>query len=372
MFGGMYRAGAIGALAALACACHTVTRTEITRPSETTRVRLDAAPAAGAPQLVLAGARLRFVEPLACATEEVVTDATALEVATRPNLATFAVGALAALAGGVLAGVGLAGERPGESPLVYAGLGALAAGLPFAIGPWLGTRVDLVETPATRTRRQPGPPEPCGDRALAARAATLAVNRLEIHGAVDRDGAFAVSPFQFVDAFETDALALAITAAIDTPAGARTATAVLEAAALAAAARRFLDAADFDAAIQPMRAPPVIVAGTLRISLTSTADGPAIRVVLPLRNKGAGPAYALRGHVVARAAPAIDGRMIYVGHLPRGAAVSRELLVPITEAAAAELRHATLDVDVELRDAHGAAPPTPVRFRSAVLVDAPR
>jgi hypothetical protein len=42
------------------------------------------------------------------------------------------------------------------------------------------------------------------------------------------------------------------------------------------------------------------------------------------------------------------------------------------DAATDALRNATTDLSIELRDAHGTAPTTPVRFRGTILVDAPR
>ena len=176
-----------------------------------------------------------------------------------------------------------------------------------------------------------------------------------------------------VDAFDvTAAAALDLSAELDAAGGARTVQAILGGGALASGAKAFLARADFDAKIEPLRLVPGVAAGMLRVSLTATADGPAVRVVLPLRNDGPGPAWALRGHLTAPGLPAIDGRVLYVGHLPRHAEVSRELLIPVSDAAAAALRNATIDVAIELRDAHGTAPATPVRFHGAVLVDAPR
>jgi hypothetical protein len=64
--------------------------------------------------------------------------------------------------------------------------------------------------------------------------------------------------------------------------------------------------------------------------------------------------------------------MIYVGKLARGAAVARELVIPLAAPAAAALRGATIDASVELRDAHGTAPATPVRFHGTLLGDPPR
>jgi hypothetical protein len=158
---------------------------------------------------------------------------------------------------------------------------------------------------------------------------------------------------------------------VDTRDGPRTITAVIEARALAADAAAFLRHADFDATLPPLRLVPGLVAGMLRGSLTSTADGPALRVVLPLRNDGPGEAFAVRGQLTA-GDPAVDGRVLYVGHLAVGEASARELIIPLATTAAARLRGGNLDLSLELHDGHGTAPTTPVRFRGAVLNDAPR
>jgi hypothetical protein len=354
----------------LVAGCHVTARTELTRPSVTELVRHREAAVARSPSIVLDDAgRLRFVEPLECPTEAVATEQRGVEVVTRPNLATFVVGVIATGLGGVLAIRGGTDDAPGTSPYLYAGVAGLAVGLPFAIGPWLGNGTELRMTGDAPVRR-PGPSEPCGERALAARSAVLAVRGVEVHGAIDRDGGFAVSPFQLFDAFEPPPPAIEVTATVETPAGARTVTTIVDGNALATRAAAFLALADFEARIEPLRQVPGLVPGTLRVSLTTTAAGPAVRIALPLRNDGPGPAWAVRGHLVAPAARAIDGRVLYVGHVPKGTQLTRELLIPVADAG--PLRNATLDVALELRDAHGTAPATPVRFRGAILVDAPR
>ena len=177
--------------------------------------------------------------------------------------------------------------------------------------------------------RQPGPSQPCGERPLAARSATLDVSGLEIRGAVDRDGVFAISPYQWIDAYlAASAQPSEITALVDGAGGPRTVSAVLDARWLASHAAGFLAHADFDPAIQPLRLVPGLVAGALGVGLVTADDGAAVRVVLPLRNPGPGDAWAVRGQITAPATPAIDGRMIYVGKLARGAAVTRELVIP--------------------------------------------
>jgi hypothetical protein len=361
------------ALALALAGCHVVTRNEIARPSSLERVRRPDAAIARAAALVLGDdGRFRFVEPLECPTEEIVTQTRAVEIVTRPNLATFVVGVIATAVGGVLAVRGISDAEP-NNPFTYSGIASLGAGLPLAIGPWLGTRTELSELPAPPPERRPGANEPCGERALAARSATLTAAGIEVYGKIDANGTFAVPAYAIVDAFEAaTAPALAISARVDAIAGPRTVEVVFEGNAFAVRAKAFLAGADFDPKIEPMRLVPGLSAGLLRVSLTSTDAGPAVRVVLPLRNDGPGPAWAVRGRVVAPGAPAIDGRVLYVGHVAKGAAVTRELWIPITPFAATALRNANLDVAVELRDAHGTAPTTPIRYRGPLLGDAPR
>lgn len=313
--------------------------------------------------------QLRFIEPLECPTEELVHQRREIEIATRPDLATFTVGVIAAAVGGVMLTTGLFSHDRASNPYSYLGGASAAVGLPLAIGPWLGNRVEVTDGGETVVR-EVGPSQPCGERPVAARSATLEAGGLEVHGAVDPDGVFAVSPYQWIDAFgAASAPPSELTAHVEGSGGPRTISTVLDAAALAAHAPGFLGHADFDAEVQPLRRVPGIAAGPLRAGLVGGAAA-RVRVVLPLRNDGPGDAWAVRGQLTAPGVPAIDGRMIYVGKLARGASVARELEIPVAAGAAAALRGQVIDLSVELRDAHGTAPATPVRFHGALAADA--
>lgn len=368
------RLAVVAGLALPAAGCHVTVQSETTRALSTERIVHPEGAIAHRATLVLGDAgRLRFVEPLECPTEEVVHRRATIELATRPDLATFTVGVIAAAAGGVMLTTGLFSSRPAASAYTYLGLAGAGTGVPLAVGPWLGNRVELRDGGEPAALRQPGPSQPCGDRPLAARAATLEVGGIEVRGAIDRGGNFAISPYQWVDAYlAASAPPAEITAVVDGDAGPRTVSAVLDPRWLAAHAAGFLAHADFDPAIEPLRLVPGIVAGALRASLVTGDDGPAIRIVLPLRNTGPGDAWAVRGQITAPSIPAIDGRMIYVGKLARGATVARELVIPVAASAAAALRGRTVELSVELRDGHDTAPSTPVRFRGALDGDAPR
>ncbi|HEU4734266.1 MAG TPA: hypothetical protein VFT22_40520, partial [Kofleriaceae bacterium] len=222
------------------------------------------------------------------------------------------------------------------------------------------------------TQRRPGPTQPCGERALVARSATLEVGGIEVHGGVDRDGWFEVSPYQWVDAYRAGAPpASEVTARVDAVGGSRTITAVLDPGQLAAHAGQFLAHADFDAEIRPLERVPGLVAGPVRASLTTGAGGNAVRIVLPIRNDGPGDAWSVRGQITAPAVPAIDGRILYVGKLARGAHVVRELVIPVMDRASSALRGEPIELSIELRDAHGTAPATPAAFRGILLGELP-
>src|ERR1044071_3106180 len=132
------------ALCALVTGCHVISPSETTRVVSSGRVVHPEGAVARRAALVLGDAgRLRFVEPLECPTEEIVHRRATVELATRPNLATFSVGVIAAAVGGVALITGLLSSRPGASAYTYLGLGGAGVGLPLAIGPWLDNRVDV-------------------------------------------------------------------------------------------------------------------------------------------------------------------------------------------------------------------------------------
>jgi hypothetical protein len=355
-----------------AAACHVRDHNELTTPIATERVLHAEAAVARRPAIVWTEAgQLRFVEPLECPSDELVRQRTTIETVIRPNLATFTVGVIAAAIGGVMATSGLFSSDRGGTPVTYVGFAGLAVGLPLAIGPWLGNHTETREPPdAGPPLRRPGPSQPCGDRPLAARAATLEVSGLQIHGAIDRDGRFAISPYQWIDAYAAAAVPAAdLAATVAGDAGARTIATVLDSKAIAAHAAAYLAQQGAGAAIAPLRLVPGIVPDPLHASLVTTDEGDALRVVLALHNDGPGDASGVRGQITAPATPAIDGRMIYVGTLARGAAVARELVIPLAASAASALRGQAIELSVELRDAHGTAPTTPIKLRTTLRGD---
>lgn len=339
-------------------ACHVTSSDVITRPGSVNRVSHPEGRVAGRPILRLTDeGTFAFVEPLACPTEEIVTEERARRIETGPNLATFVVGVIATAIGGVLLVRG-ASDDDKANPITYGGAVLLAGGLPFAVGPWLGNGSELQPLEAGAPLRRPGPAEPCGQQPLAnATAATLAVRGIEVYGAVDARGVFAVSPFAFVDRFSAGNEALQIEARIEMLSGART----TEATFAGRDVRRVADVQrpDFDARLEPLRMVPNLVAKPPRVTL----DGAAVRISLAIDNAGPGPTYQLRGRVAAPGLPALDGRVLYFGYIAKNASLARELVIPLAPKTADRLRGTTIELAIELRDAHDTASHTPVRFR---------
>jgi hypothetical protein len=362
----------VRALAAVAAtvagaACHVTTTLDATRAGATTHEHHPDQPTPRRATIALGDdGRLRFVEPLDCPTEDVIAQVSTTETATRANLATFVVGVILTSAGAIATARG-ALDSDGAS--IGLGVAGAAAGLALVIGPWLGVHTDVQPGPALAPLRRPGPSEPCGARPLAARTATLSANGFEIFGTVAADGAFSVSPYTVLDAYQLSTVtAWDVTAKLDGDGPPRTVNAILEGGALAKAAPAFLAHADFDGAIEPMRVVPGIEADPPSVRLVHERDGDVVRVVLAVRNAGPGDAYALRGAIASPIA-ALDGRILYFGHVARGQGAARDFAIPVSPAAAAALRGAIVDVSVELRDAFGTAPATPLRFHGPLRSD---
>ena len=355
-------------VAVLLAGCHVISQVDTTRPGRTETVHhLDQGKVTRQAVLVGEAGTLLFVDHLECPTERRSVTMTTTEITAAPNLATFVVGVIATSVGAIALAKG-AFDKDGVF-LAVGGAG-LAVGLPMAVGPWLSNTHELREQPAPNgVVIAEGTPEPCGTRPLVSRSAVIAVHGLQLAGAIDARGAFAVSPFTVVDAYQVTQLPA--WDAVITIDGRPGFTQVIAGNELAVHAFEFLQKLDVDTAIQPMRLVPGLVAGPLRVSLTSDASGPLLRIVLSLTNDGPGDASAVRGQIASQS-PLVDSRMIYVGAIKKGATVTRELLIPLDAPTAAILRDDPLDLSIELRDGHGTAPANPVKFRGIVLADAPR
>lgn len=344
--------------------CHVTRAIDTTRPGATTRIQHPEGAIARRPAIVLADdGSLRFVEPLECPTEELVPQATTSEIRTEPNLAAVVVGVVAGTVGAILTVRGAFDHEPASSPYLYGGLAGLAVGVPLSIGPFIGNRTELAAGTTTEPMRRPGPSEPCGDRPLPARAAMLTIHGIEVQGTIDATGRFSVSPYQLVDAFEPTAQPLDITALVDATAGARTISTMIDGGALVSHAPAFLARGDFDAKIEPLRVVPRVSGGTPVVELMAGQLG--VRISVPIKNDGPGDVYALRGHITSNQ-PALDGRVLYVGHVTRNASAVRELVIPISRAASDLIRGTPLDVSIELHDAHATMTATPLRFHGTL------
>jgi hypothetical protein len=362
------RAAALVISAVSAAGCHVTSRVETTRVADTRLVPRDEAPRPLPVALTIADdGRLHFVEPLLCRDDVVVELATTEIVRVRPNLAAVVVGIVASSLGGVATFLGASADEPGGSPLTYAGPVGIAAGLPFVVGPWFGNRAEH-RALGTRSASRGTRDRRCGARPAAGTSAIITAAALRLTGDVDGDGAFAVSPFAVVDALDPTIRPLAVRAELVTAGGVRTVEAVLGPGDFARGKAAFLRGAGIDATVEPLRKAPQLEAGAVRVTRSAGAR-PGLRVSLALGNAGPGDAFAVRARIVARH-PEVDGRLLFYGRIPARATVSREVILPLSAAAARELT-GPLELALELTDGHGTTPDAPVHFRGPVPVERP-
>jgi hypothetical protein len=364
---------ALGALTAVALlGCHVTYRIPDLRAGETHLVpHPDEGRDLPATLLVTDDGRFQFVTPRVCPTVEVVDMQSSTIVQVRPNLATFVVGVIAAGAGAIGTG-SLIATRSSTNPAEAVAPVVLATGLVFAIGPFLRTSTDRTYGPVQhieRSRRE----LPCGQRPVAARAATLSWRGLRARGAVDADGYFAISPYAFTDAFAAGrGQPLDLTAAVELAAGGTASIqVVVPTAALIAGKDAFLARTGLDTRWETLRKVPRVEAGALRVSRTTDAGQPVLRVVLPLTNDGPGDAWQVRG-VIATDDPEVDGRIIYVGRVPAHGQATGTLDIPLSAETDRVLAGSSIELAVSLIDADATTPAGPVRFHGTILNDVPR
>lgn len=360
------------ASATLLAACHNATRIEDTRPGAVSFVVDQSTAHGGQPRIAITEqSRWRFEIPLLCDGQEFVEQNNSAKVRYRPNVATFVVGVVVGTLGAIATASSWTSDGRSNNPLSYAGPIGIATGGVLMIGPWIGN--GEVEIPGSTEKRPRFKRQgECGSRPIAARTALLEFRGVRVFGTVSDDGEFSVSPYQFVDAFDAGKIpAFDITATLATATGIQQVTTVIDASVLASRKQAFLRTADFDAHIEPFRLVPNFDRPLLRTSLTTVSGAPALRVVVAATNTGPGDAWALRAHIVANV-PDVDGRLIYLGHVAKGATVQRELLIPLDQAGAERLRGGELSLSLDFADAYGTAPSVPTRFVGAVLNDAPR
>lgn len=356
----------------LLAACHNITRIDDTQFGATSFVVDQTTAHGGGPRVAITDTgKWRFEVPLICDGQEFIELTNSAKLRSKPNVATFVVGILATAIGGVATVSSWSSDGRDANPLSYAGPLSIATGGILMVGPWIGN--GEVKVPGSTEKRPRFKRQgECGARPIAARTAVLEFRGVRVFGTVNDAGEFAVSPYQFIDAFDAGKIpALDIKATLSTATGTQEIVTVLDASLLAARKAAFLATADFDSQVKPFRVVPEFERPTLRTSLTTVNGAPALRVVVAAKNNGPGPAWALRAHIVANV-PDVDGRVIYLGHVPKGSTVQRELLIPLDDEGAARLRGAELSLSLDFSDAYGTAPSVPVRFVGAVLNDAPR
>ncbi len=369
----MDRPALAAAVVVAVAGCHVRSRVTTVRPGDTVTVARTGEERALPPTIRLGDdGLLQFMRPLRCPADQLVDVERFDTVTDEPSLATFVVGVVVTAVGAVAALQGATASEPAGSGYTWLGAAGVAVGLPLAIGPWFGN--GATDGPLRHEQvRKGGTEVRCGERPLAARRAQIVVDDLRVWGSIDEAGRFEISPFAFVDAFATGALpSLGITAAVIGNDGApATIEGVVEATALAAAREAWLRDAGIDTRVEVLRKVPRLDPGKLSVSRLSIDGRAMLRIGLRLRNDGPGDAWQVRA-VVSTRHPEVDGRIVYVGHVPAGGAVDAELLVPLSVAAEQELAGAELELTLTLRDAHDTSPSSPARFRGTLLAGAPR
>jgi hypothetical protein len=352
------------ALVTLLSACHVRSTVTVTRPGdEHAEAVTGGRPRAKAAIVtVAADGRLRFVAPLVCPADVFVDVERSETRRSEPSLATAVVGIIVTVAGAVTLVSGLARD---QSMLMGFGVAGVGLGLPFAIGPWLGNGDTDVGVGHERLRKGAGEVA-CGEMPVTARTASVRSGRFQAFGGVDADGTFEVSPFTWVDAFAVgDQPALNITADLVGEDGIQTIEAVIEASQFAGTREAFFASAGVDATVATLRKVPGLEPGAVKVSRTTIDGRPHLRILLPLDNVGPGDAWQVRG-IVESSHGEVDGRIVYIGHLARGESVTAELLVPLSVAADHELAKGVVELSIVLKEAHGAAPDAPARWKGRI------
>ncbi len=301
--------------------------------------------------------RLRFVTAQVCEAEVVIESQEFVTTTKSANLATVVVGVIAASLGGAAIFAGLSADDGGGA--LAAGLIGLGAGAPLTIGPFLGRT----------TTRKPGgkgsyvkgevPDEPCADAPISAESATVWIGPRRVFGSVDPDGVFSVPLYEIVDLYAVPVQhSLAMSAVLPTVAGPRRVQTTLDGETLARGRDGYVAGAGFDGAIEPLQKVPGLRHSQLSATI-SQADGIATVVVSFLvENTGPGVGYAVRG-VIQADNPHLDGRVIYVGKLPKreSARPAVSIRIPM-DAVEPDAR-----IALYLKDGHDTAPGYTIRAK---------
>lgn len=298
-----------------------------------------------------ADGRLRFVEPLVCDADVMVTRDGTRVTETRANLAMVVVGVVLGSLGGVALVSGLADDDGGL--LIAAGAGGLVGGAPLVVAPFFGRGTSSTPAGTERVPIATRTGQPCGDRAVTATAATLTVRGRRIYGRVDPDGYFSVPAFEFIDAFDVPGIkSVELAGVLHGGAIERDVTASLSGEELAAARGAFLASIDIDGDVaRRLMKVPRLQHFDLEASLTEEAGEPVAVITCQVVNEGPGEAYGVRV-VIDSEDPELDHRVIYFGHLRKGETRGAAIAIPLSPDGA--LRRS--DLLARMRDAHDTAP----------------
>lgn len=341
------------ACAALVAGCHVTSRLDATVYGKTSyklhrEQRLVLAPRV---EVTPAG-WFRFVRPVTCKRDILVEQLNYRTTVVKPNLATVIIGVLATTAGGVAL---LSALGDDSAVLLGGGLVGVGAGLPLAIGPFVGTKREreLVNTEQSKRGRDY---KRCGSQSVGAGRAVLRYGTITVRGQVDGDGRFSVRPYELFDAFalhELPAVELSVRA------GDQTIRSMLSPSDLAAGRDGFFKASNLDARKPKLsRVPQPRIE---RITVTRVRRD-AVEVRIKVRNTGIGDAWGVRG-IVTASNPEVDGRVLYIGHLPAGASRTAATIAELSS----DKDLADMRVSVLLRDHHRTTRRVPIKFHGPIL-----
>jgi len=313
-------------------------------------------------QVTSAGA-LRFVEPMVCTNQVVVDQSSYTTVDKKPNVATLVLGLIGLSVGGVALAIGLSDHDPASAPVTWLGAVGVGGGGPLFVGPLLGNgshRVPGADTELIHGVRQVA----CGDRPPGERHVMVRAGKLQLVGTLDDRGRLDVSPFTFVDAFALHRFpGLPIDAQlIDADGKTRSVQATLSASALAAGRDGYLASLGIDGRVEKLDKVPSVTLRRIGVARVRDGDEQALELTVELQNSGPGDAWGVRAVTASRDAQ-LDGRVLYVGHLPAHRSATARLQVHVGAGAA----HDVGGLTVVALDAHDTTANVPVRFRGPVV-----
>ncbi len=125
----------------------------------------------------------------------------------------------------------------------------------------------------------------------------------------------------------------------------------------------YLTGLGVDPRVERLRKVPRIEPTELTITRARDGDAAVIRIAVTFTNSGPGDAWGVRGILSSRDS-GIEGRILYVGHLPAESSTTRTLTLPLTSSSS-DLTDAA--ISVVARDAHATTAMIPLRFHGPVL-----